>query len=130
MCYLFHICSGRLAVESDILSSMLNSRSANSSSIIAAYWPTRGSATLEANTSKNVIGQICYSFTHSVTLKHPDSTKEIVNFTLGFVDWLDDYHVYDLFGISTIVCANMTCHNLNVVFYLCTELLVNVHIAY
>ena len=63
---------------------------------------------LEANTSKNVIGKICYSFTHSVTLKHPDSSKEIVNFTLGFVDWLDGYHVCDLFGISAIVCANMT----------------------
>ena len=108
MCYLFRVCSGRLAVGSDILGSMLNSRSANSSSIIAAYWLTQGSAMLEANTSKKVIGQICYSFTYSVTLKHPDSTKEIVNFTLGFVDWLDDYYVYDLFGISAIVCANMT----------------------
>ena len=51
----FHVCSGRLAVGSDILGLMLNSRSAISSSIIAAYWPTRGSAMLEANTSKKVL---------------------------------------------------------------------------
>ena len=105
----FYICSGRLCIGCDIIGSTCNNRSAKSSSVIAAYWPTSGNSILPINSLRKSIGKVCYFFSHTIKIRHLDSDQpEDITFTMACVDWMDYHEKQDLFGISATVCANMT----------------------
>ena len=98
---------GRVSIGGDILGSLLNSKSARSSSVIAAYWPTYGSDLNNFDHSQRSIGKVQYYIQHTVTLKEMSSrTSNIVHFTLAYVHWMDYHHDNRRYGTSATVCAN------------------------
>ena len=68
----FYTHSGRVSIGGDILGSVVNNRSAKSSSVIAAYWPTNGNNITNIDYSYRSIGRVMYYFKHSEnqTQKH------------------------------------------------------------
>jgi hypothetical protein len=103
----FHFRYGRVSISGDILGSTLNGASAQSSSTIAAYWPTFGSNVNNFDHTILSIGKVQYYFSHSVTLEDSVESK-IVNYTFAFCHWMNYHHQNRYFGISATVCANST----------------------
>ena len=98
----------RLSLGGDILGSNVNNRSARSSSVIAAYWSTRGNIITQFDHSRASIGKVMYYFSHSVTLRREGSaSSEIISYTMALVRWMDYHHENSLYGITATVCANM-----------------------
>lgn len=100
---LFHTHSGRVSIGGDILGSTVNNQSAQSSSIIAAYWPTTGNNITQINQSYKSIGRVKYYFRQSVTLrKASEENSKTLYYTIAYVRWMNS----SLYGISATVCAN------------------------
>ena len=98
---------GKVSVGGDILGSSLNSHSAQSSSVIAAFWGTYGHDITRFTQSERSIGKVQYYIRNAVTIKDEISGKStVVNFTLAYVLWMEYHHQNSLYGISATVCAN------------------------
>lgn len=104
----FYLCSGRLGIGDDVIGSDLNNRSAKSSSVIAAYWPTCGNNISSFDTSQRSIGRVQYYFNHSITTQRQNSTEqsETIQHTIACVRWMEPHHQSSLFGTSATVCIN------------------------
>ena len=88
---------------------MLHSKSAQSSSVIAAYWPTYGSNILAFDHSRLSMGKVQYYFYHSVTIRESHSEiSKIVHYTFAYCHWMNYHHENSIFGISATVCATLT----------------------
>ena len=98
---------GKVSIGGDILGSVLNSHSAQSSSVIAAFWGTFGHDINRFTQSERSIGKVQYYIHNAVTIKDEISGKStVVNFTLAYVLWKEYHHQNSLYGISATVCAN------------------------
>lgn len=105
----FYVCYGKVSISGDVLGSVLHGASAQSSSVIAAYWPNFGNSIEEFDHSRASIGKVQYYFCHSITLKETHSeVSKIVNYTFAYSHWMDYHHQNSIFGISATVCANST----------------------
>ena len=98
---------GRIGIGCDILGSTRNCHSAQSSSFVAAYWPSTGSNVTHFDCSKASIGKVQYFFTHSITIQNVNSSiSQVVHYTIAYVHWMDYHHENSLYGSSATVCAN------------------------
>ena len=105
----FYDCHGRVSIGGDILGSMLHGRSAQSSSVIQAYWPSFGNDITAFDHSRANVGKVQYYFHHTVTISENQSElSKIVHYTFAFVHWMEYHHHNSTYGISATVCANST----------------------
>ena len=92
---------------SDILGSTLNHHSAESSSIICAYWPTHGSTITDFSASKINIGQVTSHFSHKITVMNRATfASDVHHYIMARVCWMCDHHQSSRYGISAVVCSN------------------------
>lgn len=106
----FYTYSGRVSLGGDILGSTLNNRSAVSSSVISAYWPTHGSIITAYNSDHSNIGKVMFYFNHPVTiLNHRTGSSEIIRYTMACVQWMNNHQYALHYGISAVVCCNSFC---------------------
>ena len=105
----FYHCHGTISVGGDILGSKLNSRSAQSSSVVTAYWPTHGRNINSFDHSRASVGRVQHYVNHAVTIKDNHGTSQIVTYTLAYVHWMNLHHQSTMYGISATVCENSEC---------------------
>ena len=103
----FYTHSGRVSIGGDILGSIVNNRTAKSSSVVAAYWPTSGNNITNINYSCRSIGKVIYYFKQSVTLRKTNAKSSMtVYYTMAHVHWMKPHSESSIYGISATVCAN------------------------
>ena len=84
------MCAGRVSIGGDILGSTTNNRSAQSSSIVAAYWPTSGRNITNIDYSCRSIGKVVFYFKHSVTLRNLSTRiSKTVQYTMAYIQWVE-----------------------------------------
>ena len=86
----FYVHHGRIRIGSEVLGSALHGRSAKSSSVISAYWPTFGRNIQQFDQSRPSIGKVQYYFSHSVTLT--DNQAQIsknMQYTFAYIHWME-----------------------------------------
>ena len=89
----FYVRHDRIRIGSEVLGSALHGRSAKSSSVISAYWPTFGRNIQQFDQSRPSIGKVQYYFSHSVTLT--DNQAQIsknMQYTFAYIHWME-YHI-------------------------------------
>ena len=103
----FYNCHGSVSIGGDILGSNWNARSAQSSGVVAAYWPTFRNDIQNFNHSRASVGKVQYYVNHSATIKDAQGTSHIVRYTLAYVHWMHSHHNSDMYGISATICSTI-----------------------
>ena len=104
----FYARFARLLIGSDIIGSKLHGRSGQSSSVIAAFWPTIGQNIEDFDHARASIGKVQYFIQHTVTILDHTNVSKIQRYTLAYVSWMNYHHDNSMFGISATVCATST----------------------
>lgn len=84
----------------------MNATSSNSSSVIAAYWPSRGNDLSTVNHSCLSIGRVQYFCKHKATFIDSGKVKHCEHI-LAYVTWKQKHPREEWFGISATVCVDM-----------------------
>ena len=94
---------GRIALCGELIGSVMNSRSSNSSAVISAYWPARGHDISSTDYGKRMrVGVIQYFCKHQVTM-HTDGEVKDCEHEL----WKQQHPHEDHYGFSAAVCVNV-----------------------
>jgi len=105
----FFVRCGRATLCNQLVGSLLNSRSSNSSSVIGAYWPTFRSDVGVPSTDYSIkmrIGQVQYFCKHQSVISMPDKENQDNEHMLAYVKWHQKHSHDDWYGTSAIVCNN------------------------
>ena len=99
----FYIRSGRASLCNQVIGSMMNAASCNSSSVIMAYWPSGGNDLSNIDYSRMHVGEVQYFCKHKVIFSDSDTIEHI----LAYVCWKQKHPHQEWYGISATVCFNM-----------------------
>ena len=115
----FYIRSGRAALCNQVIGSVMNATSCNSSSVIMAYWPSRGNVLSNIDYSRMKVGRVQYFIRHQAVLYDSESDSNIneSEHVFAYVSWKQNHPHLDWFGISATVCLDM-----NETFSMCSFL--------
>lgn len=113
----FYIRSGHASLYNQVIGSVMNATSSNSSSVIMAYWPTRGSVLSNIDYSRMKVGRVQYFIRHQAIFVDSDGSIKESQHIFACVSWKQSHPHLDWFGISATVCLNM-----NEAFSMCSFL--------
>ena len=103
----FYNCYGRIGIGCDILGSTCNCHPAQSSSFVAAYWPSTCSNVTHFDCSKASIGKVQYLLL-TITIQNVNlSISQVVHYTIAYVHWMDYLHENLVWLFSNSLCE---CH--------------------
>ncbi len=98
--------SGRAVLYGQIVGSVMNACSANSSSIISAWWPTNGNNVhfIDSRTRMS-IGEVQFFCQHTVKVRKLDGKLFSMNHIFPVICWKQKHSNENFFGVSAIVCS-------------------------
>ena len=99
----FYVRSGRAALWNQVIGSVMNATSCNSSSVITAYWPSRGNDLSKTDDSRMRVGRVQYFCKHRASFCDSDTSEHI----FAYVAWKQKHPHEEWLGISATVCLNM-----------------------
>ena len=104
----FYIRSGRAMLCNQVIGSTLNAASSNSSSVIMAHWPARGSDLSSIDYSRMRVGTVHYYCKHKVkfTADSHDALPSSEHI-LAYVSWKQRHPHEGWYGISATVSVNI-----------------------
>lgn len=100
----FFVCSGRATLCGQVVGSVMNATSCNSSSVITAYWPSRGNDLSNIDYFRPSVGRVQYFVKHQVKFGDSYNGTEHI---FAYVSWKQKHPHQDWYGISATVCLNM-----------------------
>ena len=90
-------------------------RNNRKSSVIMAYWPSRGGEFNTSEYSTLSVGVVQYLFKHTVTVESDHETPlQYLVHVFAYVHWKQKHPHSDWFGPSAIVCVDIYIHSLAV----------------
>ena len=101
----FFVRCGRTIRCGQLIGSVMNRSSANSSAVITAFWPSRDQDLNHSGAGMKV-GIVQYFLKHQVTLCNADNGKKKCEHVMAYVKWKERHAHEDWFGISAKVCIN------------------------
>ena len=98
--------AGRALLGCDIIGSLVDNDSARASSVIGAFWPSKGSNITpeRIDGSCENVGEVMYYCRNTVTFKDSTGVQVTKYFTLAYVRWIQKHSKAHHFGSSAIVC--------------------------
>ena len=92
-----------------MIGSVYNAVSANSSSVVMAYWPGRGDDLSSIDYAHMRVGTAQYFFKHHAVICSPEdaSLKQDIDLIFACVYWKQKHPNQEWFGNSATVCFNM-----------------------
>lgn len=95
---------GRLRMGADVFGSKLPGPNNHSSSVVMAYWPSKGNSLSSIDYSKFQVGVIQYFLRHKIYFNEDNinNTEHI----FAFIKWKKLHQEYDWYGASAIICEN------------------------
>lgn len=105
----FFVRCGRVTLCKQLIGSVMNSRSAKSSSVISAYWPTtmREVQTPIDYSARIRVGTVQHFCQHKIVLCTADNDKLNCEHILAYVKWNRRHAHEDWYGVSATVCESM-----------------------
>ena len=103
----FYVCAGRAKLLDQVVGSIMNATSCNSSAVIMAYWPSKGSDLSSVDCTSLNVGTVHYFCRHKIALYDSDSKIVHKQHILAYVTWKQQHSRSDLFGTSATLCVNM-----------------------
>jgi len=95
---------GQLRMGADVFGSELPGPNNHSSSVVMAYWPSKGNNLSSTDYSKLQVGVIQYFMQHKVYFDADNSNNTEHVFTC--IRWKKLHEHYDWYGTSAIICEN------------------------
>ena len=104
----FFIRCGRAVLCGQLIGSVMNATSSNSSFVIAAYWPSSGHNLSSIDYGARMkIGTVQYFCKNQTTVCTSDNVKHNYEHVLAYVCWKQRHPHEEWYGISATVCVNM-----------------------
>ena len=101
----------------NVIGSVMNATSAKSSSVVMAYWPSRGNQLSNIDYSRMKVGVVQYFFKHRAKFYISGGQVKESEHIFAYIKWKQFHPNQDWFGISATVHLNM-----NEVFSICSFL--------
>jgi len=103
----FFVRCGRTIRGGQLIGSVMNASCAKSSSVVTAFWPSRGQDLKSIDYGARMkVGVVQYFIKHQVTLSNADNDKTRCEHVMAYVNWKERHTNEDWFGISATVCFN------------------------
>lgn len=100
----FYIRLGHATLGNEIIGSVMNATSCNSSSVIAAYWPSKGNNLSDITYSYKNVGIVQHYIKHEAKLRDNSNTEVFsVEHIFAYIIWKQQHVQKDWFGISATV---------------------------
>lgn len=96
---------GRLLFTGDLIGSDMPGPNSHTSSVIMAYWPSRGSSLNHIDYSRKQVGIVQYFLRHDIWLIS-DNNHVKQEHIFAYVKWKELHEHYDWYGVSATVCNN------------------------
>ena len=96
---------GRVLLAGDLIGSQMPGQNSKSSSVIMAYWPSRGQDLSSIDSSTMQVDTVQYFMQHKFHFHIPGKVEERVHL-FACVKWKRSHVHYDWFGSSATVCEN------------------------
>lgn len=99
---------GRVIIAGDLVGSDMHGSNSHSSSVVMAFWPSRGSCLNNIDYSKKNVGVIQFFIQHSYsycTSGNSEVKKE--EHIFAYVRWKEIHPCHDYYGVSATVCIDM-----------------------
>ncbi len=91
----------------EVIGSVMNTRSCTSSSVIMAYWPSRGDlSSIDYSVRRNV-GVVQFFCRNRANFQHHQSDKVSREHVFTFIRWKQKHPHEDWYGHSATVCLDM-----------------------
>ena len=97
---------GRLQLAGDLICSDMPGPHSHTSSVVMAYWPSRGSNLTNIDYSKRQVGIIQYYIRHKICFVVNNETIEQVHI-FAYVKWKESHVHHSWYGASATVCSTM-----------------------
>ena len=103
----FYLRSNRIRLAGDLIGSDNNAASATTSSVIMAYWPTRGEDLNVIDNSSMHVGVVQYYFRHCAEVCNKENQEcTTLHTDFAYVLWKQSHPNQHWFGHSATVCFN------------------------
>ena len=102
----FYLHAGRAILCGDILGSVMNATSCQSSSTIMAFWPLCHGNVSSIDYVRMCVGCIQYFCKHQLTISTADSETSHLPHLFAFVCWYERHTHHNWYGASATVCTN------------------------
>lgn len=97
---------GRVKIAGDLVGSDMRGSNSHSSSVITAFWPSRGNCL--NNIGRKNVGVIQYFMRHSYSYSTDENSEvKLDEHILAHVRWKEIHPCYDYYGISATVCVDL-----------------------
>ena len=97
---------GRLQLAGDVIGSNMPGPHSHTSSVIMAYWPSRGNILNNVDYSKKQVGIVQYYIRHKIRFVINNETIEKVHI-FAYVKWKESHEHHSWYGVSATICSTM-----------------------
>lgn len=99
---------GRVTIPGDLVGSDMPGTNSNSSSVVMAFWPERGSNLSSTDYSKKSVGVMQYFLQHTITYNHTtNSDIKKADHLFALVCWKELHCCHDYYGVSATLCNDI-----------------------